>query len=458
MTDRPTAPHDGSAPHDPHNEAPHAPPSTSEASPPAGTGLDGTAFDGPVRPRERIVALDVLRGFAILGILLVNAPLFLQPLWSEVLGGSGGGALDRIASVATEAVAEGKFFTLFSLLFGLGVAMQMQRAERRGRPFTPFFVRRMAILLAIGAAHAFLLWWGDILLYYALFGFLLIPLRRAPARRAWRLAIVAVCVPLVLNVALFGLTRLASGSPEGREALQSNVEASIAGAERASEAALEAYRSSDVGAMIGVRVSEWGFSSTGILLNGMAFLVIAMFLLGLAIGKANVLEDLERHLGLVRRARAVGLAVGVPATIAWLLVQPESVFSFGPAAVVSTVAFVLGAPLLSIGYAASLVLALRDPAWQARLAPLAAVGRVALSAYLMQTLVMTTLAYGYGFGLYGRVGPAGALAIALVVLAVQIPLAVWWTRRFRFGPAEWLWRSLSYGRPQPMRRAVAQHG
>ncbi|NBC95453.1 MAG: DUF418 domain-containing protein, partial [Deinococcus-Thermus bacterium] len=145
---------------------------------------------------------------------------------------------------------------------------------------------------------------------------------------------------------------------------------------------------------------------------------------------------------------------GVPATLVWLLVRPPDPFTFDVSALVDTLAFVVGAPALSIAYAATLALATRDPVWRRRLTPLAALGRVALSAYLMQSLVMTTLALGYGAGLYGSIGHAGATAMAIALLAIQVPLAGWWTRHFRFGPAEWLWRSLSYGRPQPMRPAA----
>jgi uncharacterized protein len=283
-------------------------------------------------------------------------------------------------------------------------------------------------------------------------------LRRASARRLARLAVGVACVPILLNVGLFGLTRLAATTPDGREALQGGVQASIAAAERSSAAALEAYRGSDLGPMIAVRLDEWILSSTGIVLNGMAFLVVAMFLAGLAIGKTGLLADPERYLATLRRARSAGFAVGLPATVAWLWIRPSSVYAFEVETIVSTAAFVVSAPALSIAYAASLVLASREPARQRRMMPLAAVGRVALSAYLMQSLVMTTLAYGYGVGLFGDVGSAGALAIAVALLAVQVPLAVAWTRRFRFGPLEWLWRTLSYGRLQPFVRPRAVRG
>lgn len=432
----------------------HAAAITTDTSPAPASAVPepSRAAPGPTRAGERVVVLDVLRGFAILGILLVNAPLFFEPLWSDVLSGPATGVLDRTFELATEALAEGKFFTLFSLLFGVGVAMQMRRAERRDRRFAPFFLRRMAVLAAIGAAHAFLLWWGDILLYYAVLGLALVPLTRAPARRAVRWAGAAMVAPLVLNVGLFGLTSLASFDADAQQALADDTAARIVSAERSAATALEAYSGTDLGAMIAVRVAEWSFATTGLLLNGMVFLILAMFLLGLAVGKAGLLEDLDRHGDTLRRARLAGFLVGVPATLTWLLVRPPDVFTFDASTLISTVGFVLGGPALSIGYAATLALATRDPAWLRRLTPLASVGRVALSAYLMQSLVMTTLALGYGAGLYGRIGPAAAMAMAVALLAVQLPLAVWWTRHFRFGPAEWVWRSLLYGRLQPMRQ------
>ena len=411
-----------------------------------------TPRGGPTRPAERVLVLDVLRGFAILGILLVNAPLFFVPLWSDVVGVSGGNALDQIASLATAALAEGKFFTLFSLLFGVGAAMQMRRAHERGRRFAPFFLRRLAILAAIGAAHAFLFWWGDILLYYAVLGLVLVPFARTSVKRAVRWAIAAAVVPLVINAGLFGLTSLAAFDEQAAAALAADTAARIADAEAGSTAALAAYAGNDLGPMIAVRAQEWSFATTGLVLNGMVFLIVAMFLIGVAAGKAGLLEDLERHAATLRRTRAVGFLVGIPATAVWLIAQPPDVFTFDAGTLISTLGFVVGAPFLSVAYAASVALATRAPAWHRRLAPLGALGRVALSAYLMQSLVMTTLALGYGAGLYGQVGHAAASAMAVALLLLQIPLAVWWTRRFRFGPAEWLWRSLTYLRPQPMRR------
>lgn len=422
---------------------------------PASTMPDGSgssrAFE-PVRGRERIVTLDVLRGFAILGILLVNVPLMVTPVYREALGAADHAGLDRVAALLIEVLAEGKFFTMFSLAFGVGFAIQARRAQQRGAAFVPFHLRRMGVLLAIGVVHVVTLWWGDILIYYALLGTLLLPARRTPPARLLRLAGMAVLVPLAVNAGFVGLARLAQSTPEGAQAWSAELQQSIAGVEASAARAYEVYGGRDVAAMVGQRVDDWSFATIGITLNGMLFVVLAMFLVGAYVGRRGVLEDVEAHLALVRRVRLWGVLVGVLGTLIWLASEPANAVQPTLRGLLSTAGFVVGAPALSLAYAATLTLAVRDPRWARRLRPLAAVGRTALSNYLFQSVVVTTLAYGYGVGLYGRVGPAAALGIALVVFAVQVPSSMAWTRRFRFGPVEWVWRTLTYGRIQPLRR------
>lgn len=407
---------------------------------------------GPVRTKQRILTLDVLRGFALLGILVVHAPVFLRPVQLQVLGTPDAGTVDQIVRLLVDAVFEGKFFSLFSLLFGIGLAIQWRRSQESGRPFVPFLVRRMAILGLFGILHVLLIWWGDILTYYAFLGLLLIPLRSWPPRRLLRLAAAALLAPIVSNAALIGVSRLALRIPEGAAALEASYEATYAGAERGAVAAYRIYAGSDLVAMAVQRVQDWGLATVGTLLQGMLFVVLAMFLVGLYLGMRGVHADLDDHVGLLRRVRTWGFVVGVAGMFAWLLARPETRLQPGGVGLlVSTTGFVAGAPALALAYASSLTLALRDPAWRSWLAPLAALGRTALSNYLLQSVVMSTLAYGYGFGLYGRVGVAESRLIALAIVAVQVPLAIVWTRRFRYGPVEWAWRSLAYGRIQRWR-------
>jgi uncharacterized protein len=413
--------------------------------PETGTTTLDAARPRPVARGERLLVLDVLRGFAITGILWVNVPLMFTPVYGAVLGSGPEGTADAWARLLVEILAEGKFFTLFSLLFGIGAAIQMRRAEARGTSFAPFFVRRMTVLVGFGVAHVALLWWGDILIYYGVLGLLLLPLRRARAGHVLRWAALALAVPIVLGGAVAAWSGLASGQAEA-QLEEARIQA-VRQARTGQAEAFEVYRGTDVAAMARQRFSDWSYATVGVIGNGMLAVVLAMFLLGLAAGKARILDDLERNAALLRTVRASGWALGATGMALWLGLRPAGGGAEPFLGWMSTLGFVLGGAALSLGYAATLALALRAERARRLLSPLAAVGRIALSNYLLQSLVVTTLAYGYGAGWYGEVGPAAALGVTAAVLALQIPLSVLWTRRFRYGPAEWLWRTLSYGRP-----------
>lgn len=182
--------------------------------------------------------------------------------------------------------------------------------------------------------------------------------------------------------------------------------------------------------------------------------VFAMFLLGLYVGRLGVFEDPLAYRKLSHRATRWGVGVGLLGNLGFVLAAELS-DSDVPSAMglVTTVCFVFGATALCVGYASTLVLLTQRKGWGTRLAPLGAVGRMALSNYLLQSVIATTLFYSYGLGLYGKVGPAVGAVLAAVIFVIQVALSVWWARRFRFGPVEWLWRSLTYGKRQPMRIA-----
>lgn len=397
---------------------------------------------------ERIEIVDILRGFALFGILLVNMAPFKAAAGPPSFGADGP-LVDRLASLGILLLAQSKFFTLFSFLFGFGFAIQLLRAQARGVPFVPRFARRLLVLLVFGLLHAVLIWDGDILTLYALFGFVLLLFRDSAPRTLLRWSAGLLLVQLLLLAAGIGVLAWWSATPAG--AAQIVEVESVVGRELAATRAdaLHVYGAGSYGEILAERVSGlpfvWGF-----LLSLQATPVFAMFLLGLYVGRRGILQRPDEHLALLRRTRFWGLLGG-------LLVNLLIVGAFtqvGPVAALLVLGlnFPLGGPLLSMGYAATLALLVRRERWQCRLAPLAATGRMALTNYLLQSLICTTLFYGYGFGLFGRFGPAAGVLIAIVIYALQIPWSVWWLRRFQFGPMEWLWRSLTYGRVQPMRR------
>jgi uncharacterized protein len=398
----------------------------------------------PTQPNERVEVIDILRGFALFGILMVNMMYFAWPVYTEVVGTPWTHPLDRAASWFVSFFAAGKFFTLFSFLFGLGLAVQMQRAEAKGVAIVPLYMRRLFILLLIGIAHVVLLWWGDILIYYALLGFVLLLFRNTKPRRLLIWALVFLIVPLLLNAAFTGLTRLAddSGQIASVETLEAQFQESYA-------LALTTYQSGNFAAMIEQRVGDYAFTLLGQTFGGTLFIVLAMFLLGLYVGKRRLLQNVNEHLPFFKKVFVWAGVLGLGGTtLEHLFLSSVSPLEPTFMGLLGLAGFVVGAPALSLCYASGLVLLAQRVK---QLNVLASLGRTALSNYLLQSLICTTLFYGYGFGLYGKVGPALGIGITVAIFALQIPLSHWWLRHFRFGLAEWLWRTLTYGKIQPMR-------
>jgi uncharacterized protein len=384
----------------------------------------------------------MVRGFALFGVLLVNMYGFGADsiAWNA--------PTDRLAFAFMRVFFELKSWTLFSVLFGFGFAVQLQRAQARGFSILPTYLRRLAVLFALGAANT-LLYDGDILMLYAELGLVLLMVRRLPTRK---LLLLAVGLMLV-----FPLAHLVSdrAPPAGSEEIRSAGEARarLEQAQRThlyvtgSFAEVAAYNASAIPAspLEDVKWPESGLT------------VFAMFLVGFSVGRSGVLHDIPGHAAAMARVRAWGLGFGLSAMAAERVLAAAGYAMFRSSQAGARVQFAgdlivtFGAAALALGYAATLILAAQTPRGRAALAPLAALGRLALTVYLTQTLIFTPLFYGYGFGQAFRLGPAAVTAWALVIFALQVLVCQWWSRRFRFGPVEWLWRCLTYLEWQPLR-------
>jgi uncharacterized protein len=335
------------------------------------------------------------------------------------------------------------------MLFGFGFAVQLQRAHVRGFRILPIYLRRLAVLFAIGTAHA-LLYDGDILMLYAELGLLLLVVRRLPTRI---LLCLATGLMLVFPLARFVMTHDQSA---GSEEIQSVGEA---------RAQLEWDQSDHVyatGSLIEVAADNASAIPANpledIALPESGLALFAMFLLGFSIGRSGVLRDIPGHAAHIARVRAWGLGFGLSAMAAERVLAVTAGYTIyrsqqaGPGVqFAGDLLFALGIAALALGYAATLILAAQTPRGRIVLAPLAGVGRLALTVYLTQSLMFTTLFYGYGFGQAFRLGPGAVTIWALVIFAVQVVMCQWWSKRFRFGPMEWLWRSLTYLKRQPLR-------
>jgi uncharacterized protein len=357
--------------------------------------------------------------------------------------------LDQLAAWFIAFFAEGKFYSIFSFLFGLGMAIQYGRATQRNAPFGPFWLRRMLILLGFGLVHAYLIWTGDILIFYAVLGSVLLLWRKARPRTLLIWTLVFLLVPLLINAALLGLVRLGTMAI-GEEAMAQAFEQQMAGFRAAAEQANAVYANGNFLQVTAQRARDMLLMFA--IFPFVAFNVLAMMLLGLYAGKRRIFEDIPGHQSLIRRAWLWGLVIGVAGNGLYVVFGAGASRTVPSAAtLLATTGQTFGAPAMALFYMATLTIVAQQAAWRRRLAPMAAVGRMALTNYLLQSVICTTLFFGYGFGLYGRIGIAAGIAVTLVIYLAQMALSSWWLRRFRFGPLEWLWRTLTYGKRQPMR-------
>ncbi|MBN1428689.1 MAG: DUF418 domain-containing protein [Anaerolineae bacterium] len=405
----------------------------------------------PISRPERIEVIDILRGFAIFGILLVNMETFGAPIYNFVEPATRWPALiDQIATFAVRFFAENKFYSLFSLLFGLGLTLQMTRAEERGTRFVPLYIRRLLVLLVFGLLHAYLFWVGDILAIYGVLGFLLLLFRKAKPKTLLIWSVIVLSIPRVLYIGSTILITLANGAPESAAMVAEQFAQQREFFSASAIQATEVYARGTFMEQMAQRVQDnlTMYSVMTFFMPG----IFAMLLLGVYVGRRGILQDIPGNLKLIRKVMIWGLVLGVIGNLV-AVVGGEYSSRIEPSWIgaISDIGTGIGAPALCLFYASAITLLVQNPVWQNRLRPLAAVGRLSLSNYLFQTLVCTTMFYSYGLGLYGQVGPALGVVLAVVIYLIQIPLSVLWARYFRFGPFEWLWRSLTYGRWQPMR-------
>jgi uncharacterized protein len=370
---------------------------------------DDAASPRPTGPAERIDAIDVLRGLALLGVVAINVvnefrvSIFEQFLSQKPPTSPIDSAIGAILMLAVEM----KALALFSLLFGAGLAIQFERlasSERR----TSLLVRRLAVLLAFGLIHLCLIWNGDILTEYALAGLIVLPFLFGPR---WLLAVAAL--------AFLGLYLVMQAAPpDGLFPSTATITQHVADATRiyATGGFLDvlAFRLREIPLIVPLHV--FVFPRT-----------IGLFLLGAFGWRTGIPQSRPRRL----------LSIGVPC------------MGLG-AALILAGADALGTILLALGYGAVIIGIANLESGKKLLGWAAPLGRMAFTNYLAQSLIFGWIFYGYGLGLFGRLGVTSALAIGVAVYIGQVFFSAWWLRRFRYGPVEWLWRTLMYGVPQPM--------
>jgi uncharacterized protein len=399
----------------------------------------------PVVAKERIVWLDLLRGFALLGILLINIVGFAWPiLYAEMLRRDiPGTALDDGIFLVVSWLVQGKFYTLFSLLFGIGAVIFMMNAEKKGRSPRKLFFRRVLILFFIGILHAIFLWWGDILVMYAICGMLLLLFYRCKPRTLliWAASLFVVFALLVLLST--GLMLAADSlSDNGGNSLTAQMNKQY---QKLYEQSFVNYGAGGLSDIITQRVTDWGQTLSNVIV--VPFLILPIFLIGAYLVKSGVLQRLQMDAAMLRQLMFWSLTVGVVFT----LIKEDSAADINVNQMtiheaVQPIAGFIGDLGLAGFYATLLLTLSRIELWKSLLTSFQWAGRMALTNYLMQSVICSLLFYRVGFGLYGEIGMTGLSLIALLIFAMQVLYSRWWFTRYAFGPMEWLWRRMTYGK------------
>jgi uncharacterized protein len=400
----------------------------------------------PVSPIQRLETLDVLRGFALLGILMMNIRAMAAPmsayLYPSALFDYEGPS--RLAYVFTTVVFDLKMMGLFSMLFGAGVLLYANKRTESGQAPSALWFRRMFVLLVIGLVHAYFIWAGDILVPYALTGIILLWWMRNRTARTLRIAAIGM---LAIGAAFALVHWLAWDF--------------MSDADRAEELALmmptREQALGDVDLMLGSYTKfVAGSAASTFMFQTMYFLVFffwrcgGMMLLGMSLYKSGFLDGRlpsSTYARVALIATPVGLALAFIGTL-----EMERVAYAMPIRAAIDLWNYVGAVFASIGYAATLIWIIKRGMLVGLRRRLAAVGQMAFSNYLFHSVTASVLFLGWGFGLAGRFDYAAQLLIVVAIWIVQLIVSPIWLRHFRFGPAEWLWRTLTYGRVQAMRQ------
>jgi uncharacterized protein len=428
----------------------------------------------PVAAAERLSAVDTLRGFALLGILAMNIVGFAWPgaAYDNPTLGGGFSGFNRVIWVFNHLFFEMKMMTIFSMLFGAGLVLMGERADDRGASVRGVYYRRCLWLLVIGLIHAYLIWWGDILVMYAECGLIIYLFRH------WRpstlipvgVAFLGVVVPIVMVFAA-GFDFLAATAKKAEAAEKANqqptrfqawiyhdvwtpkivpmIDPDAPKKKEEFEKSIKVHRGGYAG-IVKERAKELLVGQTlGFLLAGF-WLAGGRMLIGMGLMKLGVFSG--------RRSRQfyiwlmlLGYGIGLPmvAYDAYELIRTNFSFYFQIHGGVFLNFF--GSVLVALGHVGAIMLIYKAGLLTWLTSRLAAVGRMALTNYLTHSIVCTTLFYGYGFGLFASINRTGLAAIVLAIWIFQLIISPIWLKYFRFGPAEWLWRSLTYWRLQPMR-------
>ncbi len=405
------------------------------------------AIPTPVKPVERIIDLDIMRGIALFGILVVNLYLFSNPI--AILGADGGlwhQWYNDAYLFFSRVFFEGKFITLFSFLFGLGFYIFTERLKLKELPVRIVFFRRMLLLFAFGMLHSTFFWAGDILAPYAIAGIfiMLFLYRKDKTIKIWMVIIIGLFLLLFSLLVLFimwgmSMPDVAEGIKEGfAEANDEFLDMLARG--------YAVYATGSFAEMMAYRREEIAFVWMGMFITPMGIpYIIAIFLLGFLIGRKGLLDNpkLLRTMLIPRRWKFLiwGLALSTIYATTYLYQDP---IIFDGWLLLQMASIMFGSPLLMLGYCGFILHWLEEQKATELLKRFAPVGRMALTNYILQTVICTIIFYAYGLGLMGKYPPIFILPLAIAIFALQVYFSEWYFKKYKMGPLERIWRMGTY--------------
>jgi uncharacterized protein len=425
--------------------------------------LHGTAV--PIQAQERYQTMDMIRGIAIMGILVMNIYAFAMPFSAYgnpyVMGGTD--PLNLGTWFFTHILFDQKFLAIFSMLYGAGLIMMMERAEQREAKFGRVFYRRSFWLMVFGLLHGYFIWFGDILFGYAMSGMVIFLFRKKQARALIISGIIFLVIgSAILAMISIGMNHLRSTSEQalalqeqGQELSQEQQEdiaeweknrSFFAPSEQDIQAEVDAYQGS-----YGENMAHRVPTTMQMQLGGLPMMILwragGIMLIGMALMKLGIING-QRSTAFYRKMMLMGYGIGLPITIfsGYNLEQNnfDPLYSFG----IGMIPNYWGSIIVALGHIGLINLLYKTGLLSRLLARFAYVGRMAFTNYLTHSIVMTAIFYGYGLGLFAEIPRFYQMGFVLGLIVIQLYLSKWWLTNFRFGPAEWLWRTLTYWKKQ----------
>lgn len=404
----------------------------------------------PVQLKDREVFMDVLRGIAILGIFIANLQFFSY-YSSTASGAYVYPTLDKKFSFLHAMFIEGKFYSIFSLLFGWGIALQMSRSSVDDTATSKFIKRRLWFMMLLGGIHLIFIWTGDIVAFYAMVGFILVALRKKSNQKLLFIGIVLILSPIVIY--FFKMKFLWLNAPAGILLECSKyLQVHFAGIAKETNDAELIKQSHSLITDVKINMANTPFRYAYLFFVSRIPKVLGMMLIGFVIGRSGIYKKLNDYKRQLLWFVMLGLLVAIPANymLAKYMEHPEHYYNLKIEGWYETIAYALGVAPLAMVYTVVIALLFQQKIIQSILKLIAPVGKMAFSNYMSHSIIGIITFYGIGFGYMQQVGPLAWTVFAVIIFICQIIISTIWLKYFEFGPIEWVWRSLTYGKKQKM--------